>query len=178
MRSTLVAMGFGPSFFAWVDLFYHWVQSCVNVNGYVSAFFNLSRVVRQGCPLSPLLYVLVSEVLAAKIRCNTRISGLPIPGFPPLSPISQYADDTSLIVSSDDAMKAVFETYALFERASGSKLNQAKSKGLWLGGWCAGVVVLTLQLHSSGLLRKSRFWVCSLVLGIWILTTGVPVLMR
>ena len=43
MRSTLVAMGFGPSFVAWVDLFYHRVQSCVNVNGYVSAFFNLSR---------------------------------------------------------------------------------------------------------------------------------------
>ena len=106
--------------------------------------------------MSPLLYVLVSEVLAANIRCNSRISGLLIPGFPPLSPISQYADDTSLIVSSDDAIKAVFETYALFERASGSNLNQAKSKGLWLG---AGVVVLTLQSHSSGLLRKSRFWV-------------------
>ena len=42
----------------------------------------------------------------------------------------------SLIVSCHDAIKAVFETYALFERASGSKLNQAKSKGLWLGGWC------------------------------------------
>ena len=141
MRSTLVAMGFGPSFVTWVDLFYHRVQSCVNVNGYVSAFFNLSRGVRQGCPLSPLLYVLVSEVLAANIRCNSCISGLLIPGFPPLSPISQYADDTSLIVSSDDAIKAVFETYALFERASGSKLTQAKSKGLWLGGcvhWCWG----------------------------------------
>ena len=47
MRSTLVAMGFGPSFVAWVDLFYHRVQSCVNVNGYVSAFFNLSRGVRR-----------------------------------------------------------------------------------------------------------------------------------
>ena len=107
-----------------------------NVNGYISGFFDLSRGVRQGCPLSPLLYVLVSEVLAANIRCHTRISGLHIPGFLPLSPISQYADDTSLIVSSDDAIKAVFEIYALFERASGSRLNQAKSKGLWLGGWC------------------------------------------
>ena len=124
MRSTLVAMGFSPSFVTWVDLFYH------------RGFFNLLRGVRQGCPLSPLLYVLVSEVLAANIRCNTCISGLHIPGFPPLSQISQYADDTSLIVSSDDAIKAVFETYALFERASGSKLNQAKSKGLCLGGWC------------------------------------------
>ena len=162
MRSTLVAMGFGPSFVTWVDLFYHRVQSSVNVNAYISGFFDLSRGVRQGCPLFPLLYVLVSDVLAANIRCNTRISGLHIPGFPPLSPISQYADDTSLIVSLDDAIKAVFETYALFERASGSKLNQAKSKGLWLGGWCG---LLTLQSHSNGLLRKSRFWVCSLVLG-------------
>ena len=60
MRSTLVAMGFGPSFVAWVDLFYRLVQSSVNVNSYVSAFFNLLRGVRQGYPLSPLLYVLVS----------------------------------------------------------------------------------------------------------------------
>ena len=70
MKSTLSAMGFGPSFISWVDLFYCRVQSAVNVNGYLSPFFSLSRGVRQGCPLSPLLYVLVSEVLAANIRCN------------------------------------------------------------------------------------------------------------
>ena len=136
MRSTLCAMGVGPSFISWVDLFYHRVQSAVNVNGYLSSFFNLSRGVRQGCPLSPLLYVLVSEVLAVNIRSNPRISGLCLPGAPVLSPISQYADDTSLILTLDDAIVAAFETYALFEQASGSKLNQSKSKGLWLGGWC------------------------------------------
>lgn len=135
MRSTLSAMGFGPSFISWVDLFYCRVQSSVNVNGYLSPFFGLSRGVRQGCPLSPLLYVLVSEVLAVNIRCNPRISGLCLPGSAPLSPISQYADDTSLILTSDDSIVAVFETYALFEKASGAKLNQSKSKGLWLGGW-------------------------------------------
>ena len=135
MRATLSAMGFGPSFISWVNLFYFRVQSAVNVNGYLSSFFGLSRGVRQGCPLSPLLYVLVSEVLAANIRCNPRISGLCLPGTPSLSPISQYADDTSLILLSDDAIKASFEVYSLFEKASGSKLNQSKSKGLWLGGW-------------------------------------------
>ena len=135
MRFTLSAMGFGPSFISWVDLFYCRVQSAVNVNGYLSPFFHLSRGVRQGCPLSPLLYVLVSEVLAVNIRCNPRISGLCLPGSSPLSPISQYADDTSLILTSDDAIMAVFETYSLFEKASGSKLNQSKSKGLWLGSW-------------------------------------------
>ena len=30
---------------------------------------------------------------------------------------------------------ASFEVYSLFKNASGSKLNQSKSKGLWLGGW-------------------------------------------
>ena len=135
MRSTFSAMGFGPSFISWVDLFYFHVQSAVNVNGYLSPFFSLSRGVRQGCPLSPLLYVLLSEVLAANIRCNPRISGLCLPGSSPLSPISQYADDTSLILLTDDSINASFEVYSLFEKASGSKLNQSKSKGLWLGGW-------------------------------------------
>ena len=52
MKSTLVAMGFGPSFILWVNLFYFHVQSLDNVNGYLSPFFPLSRGVRQGCPPS------------------------------------------------------------------------------------------------------------------------------
>ena len=146
-------MGFGPSFISWVDLFYHRVQSAVNVNGYLSSFFSLPRGVRQGCPPSPLLYVLVSEVLAVNIRCNPCISGLCLPGAFPLSPNSQYADDTSLILKSDDAIVAAFETSALFEQASGSKLNQSKSKGLWLGGWCGRVDPLVVLDWSSSKLK-------------------------
>ena len=102
----------------------------------MSQFFSLSRGVRQGCPLSPLLYVLVAEVLACSIRANPRIKGLCLLGSSdPLSPISQYADDTSLVVVSDDAIRACFEVYDVYERGSGSKLNLSKSKGLWLGPW-------------------------------------------
>ena len=54
MRSVFLSMGFGSSFVQLVNLFYTGVQSCVNVNGYLSSFFSLSRGVRQGCPLSPL----------------------------------------------------------------------------------------------------------------------------
>ena len=78
--------------------------------------------------------MLVSEVLAVNIRANPRITGLSIPGSQTtLSLISQYADDTSLIVNSDHAILVFFDTYSRFEAASGSKLN--KSKGLWLGAW-------------------------------------------
>ena len=129
-------MGFGPSFVNWVDLFHCGVQSCVDVNGHLSSFFPLSRGVRQGCPLSPLLYVLVAEVLACNIRANPCIIVLSLPGsVSPLPVISQYADDTSLVVTSDVAIKATFDTYSLFEKGSGAKLNQSKSRGLWLGSW-------------------------------------------
>ena len=135
MYTTLRKMGFGSSFLKWVSLFYTDVQSAVNVNGYLSPFFS-SRGVRQGCPLSPLLYVLVSEVLACNIRANPRIEGLCLPdSSDPLSPISQYADNTSLVVCYDDAIQACFEVYSIYERGSGSKLNMSKSKGLWLGSW-------------------------------------------
>lgn len=105
------------------------------MNGYLSPFFHLLRGVRQGCPLSPLFYVLDSKLLAASIRASLRISGLSIPGFPLLSPICQYVDDTLLILTLDDSIKACFEVYALFEAASGVKLNKGKSKGLWLARW-------------------------------------------
>ena len=75
LRSVLVHMGFGPSFVSWVDLFYSGVQSAVKVNDYLTHFFKLSRGVRQGCPLSPLLYVLYAEVLACGFRANPRIRG-------------------------------------------------------------------------------------------------------
>ena len=78
--------------------FYTQVQSAVIVNGDISPFFSLSRGVRQGCPLSPLLYVLVAETLAVNIRCNPRIPG--------------------------------FNIYSLFEKASGSQLNQSKSSSV------------------------------------------------
>ena len=136
MYATLRKMGFGTSFLQWVKLFYTGVQSSINVNGHLSPFLSLSCGVRQGCPWSPLLHVLVAEVLVCNIRANPRIKGLCLPGSSdPLSPISQYADDTSLVVCSDDAIRACFNVCDEYERGSGSRLNLSKSKRLWLGPW-------------------------------------------
>ena len=136
LHSTLVTMGYGPSFIQWVMLFYSAVQSAVNVHGHISSFFSLSHGVRQGCPLLALLYVLVAEELACSIRANPHIAGLSLPGFSsPLPCISQYADDTSLIVVSDRAIDEVFDVYDLYERGSEAKLNLSKCEGLCLGSW-------------------------------------------
>lgn len=136
LLSTLDHMGFGPSFISWVKLLYSNIRSAVLVNGYISSPFWPSRGVRQGCPLSPLLYVISIEVLAANLRSHPSIVGLTLPGSPdPLPVLSLYADDTSVISTSDDATLAVFSTYEKFEKGTGSKLNLSKCEGLWLGAW-------------------------------------------
>ena len=133
LLATLTRMGFHTSFLRWIRLFYNAVQSAFIVNGHVSNFFSLTQGVRQGCPLASLLYDLVAEVLAANIRANPAITGPLLPGLH--SPISQYADDTSLILSSDASIRAVFDTYARYELGSGTKLNMTKLCSLWLGSW-------------------------------------------
>lgn len=55
--------------------------------------------------------------------------------MPDLSVLFLYADDTSVVVTSDEAIVALFETYDLFEKASGAKINLDKCEGLWLGSW-------------------------------------------
>ena len=121
----------------------------LNVHGHISNSFKLSRGVRQGCPLSPLLYVLVADVLACNIRSNGVISGLTLPSSPcSLPAVFAYADDTTLVVSSLPGSLAVFDVYSLYERVSGAKLNYGKCEGC---GWDLGTVALT---HRSTLLGR------------------------
>ncbi len=49
-------------------MLYHNPQAVVQVNGRRSRAFEIERSVRQGCPLSPLLYVLVLEPLLRRLR--------------------------------------------------------------------------------------------------------------
>ena len=66
----------------------------------------------------------------------TVIRGLCLPGgAPELSALSLYADDTSVIALSDEAIAAVFQVYHHFEIGTGAKLNLSKCHGLWLGPW-------------------------------------------
>ena len=76
MFSVLESFGFGPSFISWIKVLYKDVASSVIVNGFISKEFNLERSVRQGCSLSPLLYILCLEPLAFKIQNDIIIKGL------------------------------------------------------------------------------------------------------
>ena len=135
MLCVLSGLGFGPDFIKWVTLFYTMPMATVKVNGFFSAPFILTRGVRQGCPLSAALYVLVSESLSARLRSVRALRGLPLPDSDEAALVSQYADDTTVFVTTDHEMELVFRVYKLYEKASGAKLNLEKCKGLWCGSW-------------------------------------------
>ena len=68
IQKCLEATNFGPHLRQWVYVFYHNISSCVLNNGHTSEPFLLERGVRQGCPLSGMLFVIAIEALAQKIR--------------------------------------------------------------------------------------------------------------
>ena len=94
-------------------------------------FFNLQRGVRQGCPLSGILFVLCAEILAQAIRNNNNIKGIQI--YDKEYKISQYADDTTAFISDASSAENLFELLSIFRDISGLELNKSKAEGMWLG---------------------------------------------
>ena len=79
LASVLETAGFQLEFRRWISM-YHNPQAVVQVNGGRSGAFAIEQSIRQGCPMSPLLYVLAMESLLRGLRdegVNPALSGVP-----------------------------------------------------------------------------------------------------
>ena len=124
--------GFGPSLINWVRTYYCNIESCVINKGWSSNFFHPQRGVRQGCPLSPYLFFLAAEVLAKTVHNSKSIRGYPL-GNDEVK-ISQYADDTTLILDgSEKSLTSARQILDDFGKISGLKLNDSKTEALRIG---------------------------------------------
>ena len=122
---------FGPDFKIWVKILYTNISSCIINNGFASEPFTLKRGVRQGCPLSGLLFILAAELLSCSVRANDHIKGIRVSNKE--IKLSQYADDTTSFCKDIESLGKLLELLDLFKDCSGLKLNQSKSEAMWLG---------------------------------------------
>ena len=109
---------FGQVIRKWVFILYSDVESAVINGGYMTNCFKVSRGVQQGCPLSPLLFVLGVKILAQKIRQSAGCRGIKLPQSVEAK-ISQFADDTTLICRDVDALKENMKVLSEYNAISG-----------------------------------------------------------
>ena len=134
----LLKFGFGEKFRSWVKMLFINAKTCIHTNGFTSRFVGITRSIRQGCPIAPMLYILQAEPLAASIRNNPNIKGIKLPtrtGDFIETKLNMFADDTQLFNKSEESIEETFKTLKLYENASGAKMNMDKTVGMYLGKW-------------------------------------------
>ena len=126
VEGALRYFGFGDVFVRWTKLFFTGFTVCTTNSGHVSQFFAKTRGVNQGCPISPYLFLVCSEVMAHCIKQNKKVRGIELGGVEYV--ISQFADDTFLYLVYDAvSLQAAMDTFAYVEHNTGLAISYEKT---------------------------------------------------
>ena len=116
---SLEKFGFGGYFCEAIKTLYAHSNSSIKVKHGTTPRFVLKRGIRQGCPISPYLFLLCTQILTTHI--NSNIKGINIACRDIL--ISQLADDTTLFLKDASQVPIALNTINEFSKASGLCLN-------------------------------------------------------
>jgi hypothetical protein len=116
--------GLGPRFQKWAQDTFLNAESCLLINGWLSAPFRILSGVRQGDPLSPSLFAICIEGFATLIR--KQVQGIQSPFLPALRELL-FADDTLAGLKDHTDLLSLESATKTYEKASGSKLSIIKS---------------------------------------------------
>jgi hypothetical protein len=136
----LARMGFGFKWISWMRACTSTVRFSVIVNGSPIGFFDCSWGLKQGDPLSPLLFLLIMEVLSRMLKIAGErgfIKGFQV-GRSGNSSVSVshllYADDTILFCDAHlEQLLYIRLVLTCFEAVTGLKVNMTKSEMVPIG---------------------------------------------
>lgn len=131
---SLKVFGFGDKFIQWIEILNTDRLTCVKNGGHLSQAFPMTNGVRQGCPISPQLFILAVEILAQKILQDKNIKGLKPNVGVKSRKLEQYADDTSMYLKDTSDLKRAWGHLNGFSACSGLFLNLNKCFALSTNG--------------------------------------------
>jgi hypothetical protein len=130
---TLEKYNLPQGFINTVRSLYESAETVVIINGAVSKPFQVSRGVRQGDPLSCLLFNIAIEPLVNLLRKNNQLEGFNIPGIEEKLITTLFADDTTVYLSQNDLFDDLTDTLDLWCKASGARFNVNKTEIIPIG---------------------------------------------
>lgn len=118
------AIGVGQGFMQWVNIMLQCTSAVAVVNGHTSKRILFLAGMRQGCPMSPPLYLMIGHALYCWLQHNS--IGIDLEALRMIA--SQYADDTEAYLPSPQSIPAFLDVMRTFADASGQHLNLAQNK--------------------------------------------------
>lgn len=128
---VLEKRGVDNNFLRVIAMFTNTAKSKIMLNGELTQSFAIGRSVRQGCPLSALLFSIavcplvstLSSVLEGTTFCRSSLA------------ISSFADDVIVTLRSKEEAEVYGKTLKEFTRISGLCLNEKKTQIMCFNGW-------------------------------------------
>jgi hypothetical protein len=129
---ALAKLGFCLKWIRWVSSLYTLASLTIKLNRVEGSAFPLARSVRQGCPLSPYLFILATDVLGHMLDDpRFGVEGLTLPGRRKIRD-QTFADDTALYFQGTrENMERTQKVLDIFCKASGAKVNWNKTAAIW-----------------------------------------------
>jgi exonuclease III len=147
LRKVMAQFGFPVALINTLIKLFFSTKVHISINGWLASPFNQSRGLRQGDPLSPLLFNIAFEPLLRSILSNSLLKGIPIPdtpkwrGTPNLAEstgimvkLLAYADDLILFANSLAEWNILQDHLYSYGLASNAKVNLSKTIILSLTG--------------------------------------------
>lgn len=130
--ATLRRFGLPATLIKRVQSLYEDAWTTVIINGEQSSPFRVSRGVRQGDPLSCLLFAIAIEPLACSLRASA-LRGFQIPGDKDRLVASLFADDTSAFLSKNDSWSGLWDVIQPWCAGSTAHFNAPKTEVIPVG---------------------------------------------
>ena len=149
ITSVLQAMGLPLQFIVWIKVCISTAAFSVSVNGSLEGFFTSARGIRQGCSLSPYLYVILNNVLSKMLNkaAEERLFGY----HPQCKEVRLthlcFADDILVFTDgSVGSLRGVLRVMEQFATISGLHINASKSSIFATGDRIQPVLIEAVSL--------------------------------